>query len=441
MNLSERIQKFECIFDELMDTTSTNEKRDIVSNIPNELREDFDFILECLNGAHKFGYTYEPIKPYGDIRNENNTVKDVLEFLLEPVKMHNLTQSNIARYTSQIYPWRHFFEPIINRTLKLGIGKSVLPKDGLSAMLAKKYEGKIKYSKGGYFVTEKLDGNRCIARYDGTKWVFTSRNGKPMHVNFDMSGLPKEYIYDGEILAPQQVTMSNAIYDMIVKGEGEAKKFEGVFNSTSGLINQHTLNKQLVYNIFDIMVDNIAYSDRRGELEFINSQCQFNSSKDVRILPCIAHFNDASELNANIGNILNKVVDVGGEGLMINTGSGKYLHKRTDELLKFKMVKTMDMEVTDFYYGTGKYEGMVGGITCEAETPDGKTIICNVGSGLSDDERLRWILNPNGIIGKIVEVAYFDISQSSEDKGTNKYSLRFPRLKKVRYDKNETSIY
>ena len=415
-----------------------NEKRDIVNNIPNELREDFDFIIGCLNGIYKFGYTYEPVKPCGDVRNENNTVKDVLEFLLEPVKMHNLTQSNIARYTSQVYPWRHFFEPIINRTLKLGIGKSVLPKDGLSAMLAKKYEGKVKYSKGGYFVTEKLDGNRCIARYDGTKWVFTSRNGKPMHVNFDMSGLPKEYIYDGEILAPQQVTMSNAIYDMIVNGEGEARKFEGVFNKTSGLINQHTLNKQLIYNILDIMTDDVNYVDRRLELDNIG---KFELSNDVRILPCLARFDNDVDLRANLGYLLNKVVDVGGEGLMINTGSGKYLHKRTDELLKFKMVKTMDMKVTDFYYGTGKYEGMVGGITCEAETPDGKRIFCNVGSGLSDEDRLNWVLNPNRIRGKIVEVAYFDISQSSEDKGTNRYSLRFPRLKKVRYDKYETSIY
>lgn len=438
MTFTERICYLQEVFDDIMDTTSLNEKRDIIDSIPAELKEDFEFCVECLNGIHKFGYTYEPYK----LANEFivvKTVKEVLEYLLEPVRTKNLTQWNIQFHVSRTYPWKEFFEPIVNRTLKLGIGKSILPKDGLSAMLAKKYEGKIKHSKGGYYVTEKLDGNRCIASYDGTKWVFTSRNGKPMHVNFDMSDLPKEYVYDGEILAPQQVTMSEAIYDMIVKGEGEARKFKSVFNSTSGLINQHTLNKQVVYNIFDIMVDGISYADRRDELEAINSV--FNSSKDVRILPCIARFENASDLHNNIRHILEKVVGVGGEGIMINTADGKYLHKRTDELLKFKLVQTMDMEVTSVAYGTGKYENMIGHIYCKSVMPDGKIVTCAVGSGLSDKQRLDWAIDANRILGKIVEVSYFDISQNSNDKGSEYYSLRFPRLKKVREDKSETSVY
>ena len=40
-----------------------------------------------------------------------------------------------------------------------------------------------------------------------------------------------------------------------------------------------------------------------------------------------------------------------------------------------------------------------------------------------------------------IEVEYFDISQNKSALGTNSYSLRFPRLKKVRTDKNDTSIY
>ena len=46
--------------------------------------------------------------------------------------------------------------------------------------------------------------------------------------------------------------------------------------------------------------------------------------------------------------------------------------------------------------------------------------------------------NPADWIGKIIEVAYFDISKSSAN---NYSSLRFPRLKRIRNDKNTTSIY
>lgn len=438
MDLSDRIFILTCIFDDLQATNSINEKRAIVADMPKELTEDFEFIIECLNGIHKFGYTYYPCNLNGDLRNENNTVKDVLEFLLEPARMGNLTHGNIAKHIAQTYPWCSFFEPIVNRELKLGIGKSLLPKDGLSAMLAKKYEGKIKPTKGGYYLTEKLDGNRCIARFDGERWRFTSRNGKEMHVNFDMTGLPKEFVYDGEILSPGQVGMSQDIYNCIVNGADAIEANPSQFNSTSGMINRHSLDKKLVYNIFDIMLDDEMYSTRRKALDTIAKGVY---DENVRILPVLAHFDDSRELSNNIAGILGKVIQSGGEGLMINLGGGLYTHKRTDQLLKYKDVQSMDMEVVSLQWGTGKYEGMVGALLCKARTSDGKVVSCKVGTGLSDEQRLRWAIYPNEIVGKIVEVKYFSLSQSEDLYESNTYSLRFPRLCKVRYDKETTSEY
>ena len=126
---------------------------------------------------------------------------------------------------------------------------------------------------------------------------------------------------------------------------------------------------------------------------------------------------------------------------MINLGGAVYEHKRTDKLLKLKKVQTIDMKVIDVEYGTGRNEGLIGALICQIITDDGKKIECKVGSGLDDRERYEWSLNTTQIIGKIVEVAYFSLSQDSSKIGSNVYSLRFPRLKKVRYDKNNTSEY
>lgn len=439
MILSDRIYVLSCLFEDLQSTTSINEKRQLVSDLPEELREDFEFVVECLNGVHKFGYKYYPCNLKGDRRSENNTVKEVLEFLLEPSRQGNLTHSNIAKYLSQTYDWASFFEPIVNRELKLGIGKSLLPQDGLSAMLAKKYEGKLKPTKGGYYVTEKLDGNRCIARFDGERWIFTSRNGKVMHVNFDMTGLPKEYIYDGEILSPGQTKMSQDIYNYIVDDVNITRQYANQFNSTSGMINRHSLDKKLVYNIFDIMPSgSVEYRYRRDVLDGIS---KYINNEQIRVLPVLARYESAEELNQNVKYILGKVIENGGEGLMINLGGGDYLHKRTDQLLKYKEVQSMDMRVTDIQWGTGKYEGMVGALECRARTNDMKLVTCKVGSGLSDEQRLRWALHPEEIINKIVEVKYFSLSQSEGVIDTNSYSLRFPRLCKVRADKISTSEY
>ena len=130
----------------------------------------------------------------------------------------------------------------------------------------------------------------------------------------------------------------------------------------------------------------------------------------------------------------------GGEGLMINLGNRKYEHKRTDSLLKVKSTYTMDMRVIDYEEGTGKNEGLIGSLICSA-TEGNITYNCKVGSGLSDEDRYFWILHPDQIVGKIIEVAYFSLSQDKNAQGTNTYSLRFPRFKRIRTDKNETSIY
>ena len=437
MNIDSRIHILTCIFDELQSTTSLTEKRNIVEEIPTELKEDFDFCIECLNGLHKFGYKYRYCEMTGIYPcPEVWTVKQVLEYLLKPMKNKDLTEHNINMHIASTWPWASFFEPIVNRELKLGIGKSILPKDGLSAMLAKKYEGSVRPSQGGYYITEKLDGNRCIARYDGERWRFTSRNGKEMHVNFDMTGLPKEFVYDGEILAPMQVEMSNDIYDYIVNDIDITKMYSNMFNSTSGMINRHDVNKKLVYNIFDIMLDDVTYKERRLALNTIHKDVK---NDNVRILPVLAHFDTSTQLNNNITDILAKVVKQGGEGIMINLAGGLYTHKRTDQLLKYKEVYTMDMLVCDIQWGTGKYEGMVGALNCKITNSSGTTIKCDVGSGLTDTQRLRWAIHPEEIIGKIVEVAYFSISQASNMIGTEEYSLRFPRLKCVRNDKSSTS--
>ena len=101
----------------------------------------------------------------------------------------------------------------------------------------------------------------------------------------------------------------------------------------------------------------------------------------------------------------------------------------------------MDMRVTHLWEGTGKHAGRVGSMACILQTSDGKTYMCNVGTGLSDAQRNRWTSHPDEIIGRIVEVAYFSVSQDAKNRGTKNYSLRFPRLKKVREDKEDTSEY
>lgn len=438
MSLSQRVAIIAETFSKLSNTSSTTIKQKIVKDVPDIVKDDFNFCIEVLDGRHKIGYAFAATAVNIPV-NETLTLREYLAPLYEPIEKHNLSYANVYKACEKCSHYPKFVERLMNREYRLGIGKSLLQKDNLSPMLAKKFEGKIKPSSL-YTVTEKLDGNRCIAYYEDGEWKFQSRSGKLMHVNFNMSGLDTSLVYDGEILSVKQTERSEIINQAIKRDinicDIHVDNLDE-FRSTSGLINRHNLNKDLVYNIFDIVYD-ARYEQRRVMLNELIWDLREN--KEIRILPTLLNTNNEELLAIKSSKMLDIVTKLGGEGLMINLGDSTYEHKRTDALLKYKKAQTMDMFVYDYELGTGKYEGQIGSLLARAYG-ENKVYNCKVGTGLSDDQRLHWAIHPEDIVGQVIEVAYFSLSQNKETDGTNVYSLRFPRFKMVRIDKVGTSEY
>ena len=441
MNLDERVQCFEVLFEALQSTNSRLEKEQevkIFTTVNPELISDWNYILETLDGKHPIGWTFTP--HFRAVETRRVPTEYLTHFSIrELIKMCETCAKDRITTTHteyQIGIYGKFLAPIVNRTLRLGIGKSLLSKSELTPMLAKKYEGG--FLTGDFVVTEKLDGNRCVAAFNKDKntWEFFSRSGKPMKVDFDMSNFDTSLIYDGEVMSEAQTELSQMRYKAILNDTDfalDTKDAQLMFNKTSGLINQHSSNKRgLIYNIFDI-VDTAPYYERR---KILSGAYNVMPSADIRILPVLAVTRSTDRMK----ELLGRMTQMGGEGIMLNRIDRGYEHKRSDALLKYKQVQFMDMIVTGVYGGTGKYEGLVGGLNCLLYTDDGKTISCDVGSGLSDEQRFAWT-NPDAIIGSIVQIGYHELTQSEENIGTNNYSLRFPRLIKVRKDKTITSEY
>ena len=59
MTLDQRINILEQVCFDLQQTTSRLEKERIISTIPDEVKEDWQYMLEILAGKHKLGYTYD----------------------------------------------------------------------------------------------------------------------------------------------------------------------------------------------------------------------------------------------------------------------------------------------------------------------------------------------------------------------------------------------
>lgn len=80
--------------------------------------------------------------------------------------------------------------------------------------------------------------------------------------------------------------------------------------------------------------------------------------------------------------MLNKVVSKGGEGVMLRNPDSTWEQCRSGNLLKLKPVLEMEVEVTGYYYGDGKYDGMMGAL--EVALPNGRLFKV---SGFTDEER------------------------------------------------------
>jgi DNA ligase-1 len=133
------------------------------------------------------------------------------------------------------------------------------------------------------------------------------------------------------------------------------------------------------------------------------------------------------EGQARFAEINKQAVDGGYEGIMIKDPSAVYECKRTTSWLKQKPYIEVSLAVVGVEEGTGKNVGRLGALIVEG-TDDGKLIRTNVGSGLTDSDRVVYWDNADAIIGNIVEVRADAVTQNQD----GSYSLRFPRFKGFR---------
>ena len=158
MTLDERIQIFDCFFDLLQSTSGRLAKEQAVTVFERtypELKEDWVYILETLDGKHPIGWTFTPRS--GEPRAVFLSIKGLIKYCEDTPDRCDVTIINKERGVGF---FGDFLAPIVNRTLRLGIGKSLLEKTDITPMLAKKYEGGL--LRGDFVVTEKLDGNLLV---------------------------------------------------------------------------------------------------------------------------------------------------------------------------------------------------------------------------------------------------------------------------------------
>jgi DNA ligase-1 len=205
---------------------------------------------------------------------------------------------------------------------------------GVEPMLAKRFDehgDKVVYPA---YVQPKLDGHRCIAIVDKnghcTLW---SRTRKPI------TGLPH---------IVKAIENSGAKYT-VLDGELYNHKYKSNFEELTSFIRNPEPkegHEVVEYHIYDIAVNTLSFKERLAELYKLSVYSPLVLVQTQKVV-------DEEELMIMFENFLSQ----GYEGAMVRNMAGKYVNKRSTDLLKIKEFQDAEFKIVDVEEGRGKLAG------------------------------------------------------------------------------------
>ncbi|XP_064610647.1 uncharacterized protein LOC135474904 isoform X2 [Liolophura sinensis] len=256
-------------------------------------------------------------------------------------------------------------------------------------LLAQKFDEKI--DPAGWWMSEKLDGVRAYWNGKG----FYSRLGNPFYApSWFTKGLPADMTLDGELFGGR-----------------------GKFQSTVSIVKTADSPewKKLTYQVFDVPCSGSLPFEKR--MEKVKKYFDENSAPSVIVVT-----QTKCKGGTNLQGELERIIALGGEGVMIRQPGSQYEHRRSHTLLKYKKFYDAEARVIGHETGKGRNAGRCGALRCEMAC--GKKFSC--GSGLSDQDR-----NKPPKIGSIITYKFQEY--------TNDGIPRFPTYLGVRIDLNQPS--
>jgi len=256
----------------------------------------------------------------------------------------------------------------------------------LLPMLAGKYDAK--KHNAYYFCQPKLDGVRCIARWEGDSVVLYSRQGKiydVKHISEQLEDvLGKDDVFDGEIYIHGLSLQS--LISLVKKPQSDSLKLE--------------------YHIYDYPVVNgnedLTTQERLELLADINISNKQN-------LQIVCGYDIGYDKNA-ITDYQSKFLANGYEGLMLREKDSKYLWGyRSNDLLKVKTFQDSEFLVVDIIEGEGKMEGHAV-VICKNDLTDDTF---KVTPKATMESRKEIYDNKSDYVGRMYTVKYFDRTDDS----------------------------
>ena len=421
------------VFNTLSQTASTLAKRDILSG--NSDSDRFKAFINYL--LNPFLITGISTKKITKITDKPPTMifssfLEMMDYILTNNTGSDEVIANINHFLSACdLDMRDFYTSIITKSARLGCDiKSVNKAFGFEFIPQWEVQQSYNIDKSPlkenewFALTEKLNGVRGTY-YEGK---IISRQGKELigleHITDDIDQLfekAENWVIDGEL----------------VRFNSDGLSDNENFRIGTGIISRDDANKSSIrFTIFDVLPKSefiageseLLYKDRLSVLNELRDKAIALSLSNISVVENLYAGTDTSKID----ELLSVMVDEGREGLMLNRDS-RYYRKRHNGILKVKRFYTIDLKVLEVEEGSGRLTGMLG-----AFVVDYKGNVVNVGSGMTDDQRVEFWQIRHSLPGRGIEVKY---KEESSDKKTGLFSLQFPIFVSLREEGKEESYY
>jgi len=428
LTLLEKIQNF---VDEVNQSNSGTYKKQVLQKyFDYDFKRFFSYIFDY---DKQFNITSKSILKYENSKQLEllDTYKyDYLFDLLDALNSRKVTGHNAIKtcldFINDNIKYKDLILKIIDKKLDIGISDTTINKlypstvKEFNVALAGKWSEKFPLDDT-YFISRKLDGVRCICFYNHPYNIqFYSRQGKEFTtLNVlkeklsQCKNIPNNTVFDGEIC---------------IVDENGNEDFQGIIKEIKR--KDYTI-KNPCYMIFDVLTkDEFEMKEQSQWLKWRigNLTSLFNDNELLRTnnFKQVTQYQYTSDTLQMLKEKANKE---GWEGLMFRKNVS-YKGTRSNDLLKYKEFNENDYKVIDVE--VSEVQDVVNGIATKIPAI-GALIIehkgnkVHVGTGLSLEQRKRWLEHPEEIVGSMINVKYFEESLSQD----GSYSLRFPVLKGV----------
>jgi DNA ligase-1 len=404
-----------------VETTSSKNEKDSILKANNKNKELADLLDAALNFERKF-FIKKFDMPGTGVGATHGDFMSLLNQLENRVVTGHAARDAVVSFFSDCDEEQQlWYKRVLFKDLKSGFTESTANKAGFKIPVFKVKLAKDKKEckkleamlAAGGFRSRKYDGYRLVGEIIDGFCTLLSRNGT-VYKNFPMINEALEELYptgkhmvDGEIMSNDFQSIQKSafaekrgsvvgdmvfmIFDSVPWDEWESKKFK------------------------------TKASDRFAAME------KFHTDNPHPLVEIVEHeFGVWTE--DEMMAFRDQSIAAGFEGEMWEPNIPYYVGKKSNKMLKFKKMKSMDVIIKGFYEGKEdtKLEGSLGGFVVEQE--DGKE--CEVGTLRNlthEDRQLIWD-NQDDFLEMVFEAEYQEIA--------SKGKMRFPVFIRWRDDKS-----